>query len=68
MSRGYAIPNNGSGFCSTMYKLTRYFSVLEQELIQKHMKTIVEMENSGAVHMLKNDKKDGNVIVNIIHS
>lgn len=32
--------------------------VLEQELIQKHMKTIVEMENSGAVHMLKNDKKD----------
>merc|ERR1719234_3112494 len=33
-------------------------AVLEQELIQKHMKTIVEMQNSGAVHMLKNDKKD----------
>lgn len=33
-------------------------AVLEQELIQKHMKTIVEMENSGAVHMLKHDKKD----------
>jgi len=35
---------------------------LEQELIQKHMKTIVEMENSGAVHMLKHDKKDGKLI------
>ncbi|CAK8698385.1 unnamed protein product [Clavelina lepadiformis] len=33
-------------------------AVLERELIQKHMKTIVEMENSGAVHMLKHDKKD----------
>lgn len=33
--------------------------VLEQELIQTHMKTIVEMENSGAVHMLMHDKKDG---------
>ena len=35
------------------------FQVLEQELIEKHMKTIVEMENSGAIHMLKHDKKDG---------
>jgi len=33
-------------------------NVLEKELIQKHMRTIVEMENSGAVHMLKNDKKE----------
>ncbi|XP_071949341.1 cullin-3-like [Antedon mediterranea] len=32
--------------------------VLEEELISKHMKTIVEMENSGAVHMLKNNKKE----------
>lgn len=32
--------------------------VLEEELIAKHIKTIVEMENSGAVHMLKNDKKE----------
>ncbi|CAD5111560.1 DgyrCDS859 [Dimorphilus gyrociliatus] len=32
--------------------------VLEEELICKHMKTIVEMENSGVVHMLKNDKID----------
>ncbi|XP_022087967.1 cullin-3-like [Acanthaster planci] len=32
--------------------------VLEDELISKHMKNIVEMENSGVVHMLKNNKKD----------
>lgn len=32
--------------------------VLEEELIRKHMKTIVEMENSGVVHMLKNNKTD----------
>ena len=30
--------------------------MLEEELICKHMKTVVEMENSGVVHMLKNDK------------
>lgn len=32
--------------------------VLEDELIRKHMKTIVEMENSGVVHMLKNKKTE----------
>ncbi|XP_033759377.1 cullin-3-A-like [Pecten maximus] len=32
--------------------------VLEEELISKHMKTIVEMENSGVVNMLKNNKTD----------
>nr|XP_054770803.1 cullin-3-like [Lytechinus pictus] len=32
--------------------------VLEEELICKHMRTIVEMENSGVVHMLKNNKKE----------
>ncbi|KAL4220045.1 Cullin-3 [Mactra antiquata] len=32
--------------------------VLEEELISKHMKTIVEMENSGVIHMLKNNKTD----------
>ncbi|KAG8183868.1 hypothetical protein JTE90_005332 [Oedothorax gibbosus] len=32
--------------------------VVEDELISKHMKTIVEMENSGVVHMLKNQKTD----------
>jgi len=32
--------------------------VLENELISKHMKTIVEMENSGVVHMLKNNKTE----------
>ncbi|CAK9296805.1 unnamed protein product [Gordionus sp. m RMFG-2023] len=30
--------------------------VVEEELICQHMKTIVEMENSGVTHMLKNDK------------
>lgn len=33
--------------------------VVEKELITKHMNTIVEMENSGVVHMLKNQKMDG---------
>merc|ERR1719402_1536661 len=32
--------------------------VIEEELIQKHLKTIVEMENSGVVYMLKNEKID----------
>ncbi|XP_059164141.1 cullin-3-B-like [Physella acuta] len=32
--------------------------VLETELISKHMKTIVEMENSGVVHMLENNKTE----------
>ncbi|EDO35230.1 predicted protein [Nematostella vectensis] len=30
--------------------------VVEEELIRKHMKTIVDMENSGVIHMLKHDK------------
>lgn len=33
--------------------------VVEAELISKHMKTIVEMENSGVVYMLKNSKIEG---------
>lgn len=37
---------------------TRIVEVVEEELIKKHMKTIVEMENSGVVHMLKNQKTD----------
>lgn len=32
--------------------------VVEEELISKHMKTIVEMENSGVVHMLRNKKTE----------
>ncbi len=32
--------------------------VVEQELISRHMKTIVEMEHSGVVHMLENQKND----------
>lgn len=35
--------------------------VVERELISKHMKTIVEMENSGLVHMLKNGKTEGKI-------
>lgn len=32
--------------------------VVEHELITVHMKTVLEMENSGVVHMLKNQKVD----------
>ena len=28
-------------------------------MIKRHMKTIVEMERSGVVHMLKNNRMDG---------
>lgn len=38
--------------------------VVERELISKHMKTIVEMENSGLVHMLKNGKIEGTALTN----
>lgn len=34
----------------------RIVKVLEDELITAHMKTIVEMENSGVYHMLKHDR------------
>lgn len=33
--------------------------VVERELISRHMKTIVEMENSGLIHMLKTDSTEG---------
>ncbi|XP_043232481.1 cullin-3-like [Amphibalanus amphitrite] len=36
----------------------RIVEVVEEELIKKHMKTIVEIENSGVVHMLKQQKTD----------
>ncbi|XKL66368.1 hypothetical protein PGB90_009788 [Kerria lacca] len=36
----------------------RIVEVVEQELIKKHMKTVVEMENSGVIHMLKNQKTE----------
>ncbi|ESN98219.1 hypothetical protein HELRODRAFT_84693 [Helobdella robusta] len=32
--------------------------VVQEELIRKHMRTIVEMPNSGVVHMLKNNKTE----------
>lgn len=35
---------------------SRIIQVVEEELIKKHMKTIVEMENSGFVFMLKNQR------------
>ncbi len=36
----------------------RIVDVVETELIKAHMKNIVEMENSGVVHMLINNKTD----------
>ena len=34
--------------------------VVEEELqIHKHMKAVVEMENSGVIHMLKHNKMEG---------
>ena len=33
-----------------------FLQVMEEQLIRRHMKTIVEMEGSGVVHMLKNNK------------
>lgn len=35
---------------------SRIVQVVEEELIKKHMKTIVEMENSGFIFMLKNQR------------
>ena len=35
------------------------WQVVEEELIRKHMKTVVEMENSGVIHMLKHNKIEG---------
>ncbi|XP_015374685.1 PREDICTED: cullin-3-like [Diuraphis noxia] len=37
---------------------SRIVEVIEIELIKRNMKTIVEMENSGVVYMLKNNKID----------
>ncbi|KAG5676685.1 hypothetical protein PVAND_006501 [Polypedilum vanderplanki] len=36
----------------------RIVDVVQDELIKKHMRTIVEMENSGVVYMLRNTKTD----------
>jgi cullin 3 len=36
----------------------RIVDVVQDELIKKHMRTIVEMENSGVVYMLKNTKTE----------
>lgn len=40
--------------------------VVEEELIRKHMKTVVEMENSGVIHMLKHNKIEG-LFASILH-
>ena len=37
---------------------SRIVEVVEEELIKRHMRTIVEMEGSGVVHMLKNNRID----------
>ncbi|PAV89355.1 hypothetical protein WR25_05585 [Diploscapter pachys] len=37
---------------------TKVLDVLDDVLINQHMQTIVDMENSGVVHMLANDKVD----------
>lgn len=37
----------------------RIIQVVEQEMIVKHMRTIVEMEISGLVHMLEHTKTQG---------
>ncbi|XP_055371831.1 cullin-3 isoform X1 [Condylostylus longicornis] len=36
----------------------RIVKVVEDELIKKHMRSIVEMENSGVVYMIKNSKTE----------
>lgn len=36
----------------------RIVQVVEDELIKRHMRSIVDMENSGVVHMIKNTKTD----------
>ncbi|CAG8540312.1 13355_t:CDS:10 [Funneliformis caledonium] len=33
-------------------------SIVEEELISKHLKTVIEMENSGLIPMLRNEKMD----------
>ena len=40
-------------------KFVCFTQVVEEELIRKHMKTVVEMENSGVIHMLKHNKIEG---------
>uniref|UniRef100_A0A914UJM3 Cullin N-terminal domain-containing protein n=1 Tax=Plectus sambesii TaxID=2011161 RepID=A0A914UJM3_9BILA len=35
---------------------SKILAVVDEELITKHMNTIVEMENSGIIHMLDNDR------------
>ncbi len=37
----------------------KILAVLDEELITKHMDTIVHMENSGLVHMLTHERLDG---------
>ena len=52
-------------YCTMMYlQLLDYytFKVVEDELIREHMVSILEMENSGIVHMLKNTRTNGNTM------
>ncbi|CAH1757893.1 5416_t:CDS:10 [Entrophospora sp. SA101] len=34
-------------------------AIVEEELISKHLKTVIDMENSGLIPMLRNEKMDG---------
>lgn len=38
---------------------SRIAEVVKRELVEKHMKTVVELENSGAVFMVENRKLGG---------
>ena len=40
------------------FDVRRIVNVVEEELIKRHMNTVVEMENSGVVHMLCNDRTE----------
>ena len=33
--------------------------VVEEELIRRHMKTVVEMENTGVIYMFQHNKIEG---------
>lgn len=45
--------------CMDISTVEHIIQVVEQEMIVKHMKTIVEMETSGLVYMLEHTKTQG---------
>ena len=40
-------------------------ATIDDEMIRKHMQTIVDMESSGMVHMLKNTQIDGAILFSL---